>query len=91
MTDKYILVKVRAADERMTPRSANTNLGEIRKAMHEMAEDHGISMADMVTHTRFMTADETRRVTEIFETAMDRTKRAHARQIKEEWRRYYED
>lgn len=82
MTDKYVLVKVRDADSKMNPGSANTNLGKIRKAIHEKAKDNDISIADMVTHTRFMTADESERVTSIFETAMNRCKREHARQIK---------
>lgn len=78
MTDKYILVKVRDAERG----GYNTNMGKMRKAIHLASDEHDISVADMVTHTRFMTADESRQVTEVFETAMDRGKREHARQIK---------
>lgn len=66
----------------MTPGSVNTNLGKMRKAIHLASAENDISVADMVTHTRFMTSDESRRVTEIFETAMNRGKREHALQIK---------
>lgn len=91
MTDKYILVKVRDAEAYIAPRSFHTKLGKIRKAIHSTAEDHDISMADMVTHSLCMTADETRQVTDIFETAMARVKRDHQRRIAAEWKAYYED
>lgn len=76
--EQYILVKVRDSDGG----GYNSNMGIIRRAIHEKAKNNDISVADMVTHTRFMTADESDRVTEVFETAMNRAKRAHARQIK---------
>lgn len=91
MTDKYIVVKVRDADARLTPGSANTNLGSIRKAIHERAEARGNSIADMVTHTGFMTEEESADIARIFEGAMNRAKHNHKKKIQAEWIAYYEN
>lgn len=81
MTDKYIVVKVRDADERMAAGSYITNLGAMRKALHERSEERGNSIADMVTHTRFMTEEESADITRIFETAMSRNKEMHKKKL----------
>ncbi len=86
MTDKYILVKVRDATSEMPPNVIvergqvflpTSNLAKVRKAIHKVSEEQFISVADMVTHSAFMTDHETEQVTRIFETAMARVKRGH--------------
>lgn len=84
--EKYIIVKVRDADAEF-PSSPykdlvtgkwcipSTNMGKIRKAIHDAAEEQFISEADIVTHNRFMTARESADIARIFETAMARAKR----------------
>lgn len=84
--EKYIIVKVRDADAEFPSqpykdlvtgkwRIPSTNVGKIRKAIHAASEEQFISCADMVTHTRFMTAQESAEVARIFETALARAKR----------------
>ena len=83
--EKYIIVKVRDANAEFPskpyadPATGNwhiptTNLGKIRKAIHAVCEQQFISAADMVTHTRFMTREETETVARIFNRAMERAK-----------------
>lgn len=84
--EKYIIVKVRDADAEFPSspykdlvtgkwRIPATNVGKIRKAIHDAAKEQFISEADMVTHTRIMTAKESADVAMIFEQAMARAKR----------------
>jgi hypothetical protein len=83
MTDKYILVKVRDATSEMPPNVVvargkvimpTTPIAHVRKAIHKVAEDQFLSIADMVTHTRFMTQEESDTVARVFEKAMKRAK-----------------
>jgi len=89
MTDKYILVKVRDAETPVTPGSYTTKLGKMRKAIHLTSDIHDISVADMVTHSLSMTAEETEQVANIFDTAMERAKRDHKKRLEAEWEEYY--
>jgi hypothetical protein len=83
MTEKYIIVKVRDADSAMPPSPVvvggrvvlpTTPVSHIRRAIHKVTEDQFLSAADMVTHTRFMTREESDTVARVFEKAMRRAK-----------------
>lgn len=84
MTTKYILVRVQEAEAEFPPNVVvergkvvmpTTPIGYVRKAIHNVAKTHFLGVADMVTHTRFMTKEESAAVARIFETAMARGKR----------------
>lgn len=86
--DKYIVVRVEDADRNAAfPAIENpwkTNLGMVRKAIHEVAETRGVQIADMPTHTlhadyhpAYLTKKESDDIARIFETAMARAKRAY--------------
>ena len=87
--EQYIIVKVRDSQVEWPPypyrgedgkyHTPSSNLGKVRKAIHKVSKDEHISLADMVTHTMFMTQAESDKVKEIFETAMSRGKREHER------------
>ena len=83
--EKYIIVRVRDAEDEFPSQPykdletgkwviPNTNVGKIRRAIHATSKEQFISAADMITHTRFMTAQESAEVARIFETAMARAK-----------------
>ena len=87
--DKYIVVRVEDADRNAAfpalENPWNTNLGMVRKAaIHEVAENRGVHIADMPTHTlhadyhpAYLTKKESDDIARIFETAMARAKRAY--------------
>lgn len=72
--DKYIIVKVR--DAGASNGKFQTNLGLMRKAIHQASQEHDISTADMVTHTAFFPPEDSAKVQAIFETNMDKAKKA---------------
>lgn len=83
--DKYIVVRVKDADRNADfpaiEKPWSTNLGIVRKAIHEVGESRGIRIADMPTHTlnadyhpSFFTTKESNDIAMIFETALRRAK-----------------
>jgi hypothetical protein len=72
--DKYIIVKIRDADGRNG--RFNSNMGAMRKAIHQASRDLDISAADMVTHTSFFPTEDSATVATIFETNMAKAKKA---------------
>lgn len=72
--DKYIIVKVRDADGRNG--RFNSNMGAMRKAIHQASRDLDISTADMVTHTPLFPDEDSTKVATIFETNMEKAKKA---------------
>lgn len=83
--EKYLVVKVYDSDrnslfpEVVDP--ATTNMGVVRKAIHDLGKDRGIHIADMPTHARladhhpaFFTTEESEEIAKIFETALRRAK-----------------
>lgn len=83
--DKYIIVKVRNAEAKwppyphwdverkryMMPFEAHARM---RQAIHAAYKTEAVNGADMVTHSPWMTKDESETVKRIFETAMARAK-----------------
>ena len=88
MTEKYIIVKVRDADREIPTRAVaergkvvipSTSVGHLRKAIHAKAAEQFISEADIVTHTQYMSQEDSDTVARIFERAMKRAKEGHER------------
>lgn len=85
MSDKYIIVKVENAETKWPPyphwdverkqyRMPFTAHARMRQAIHAAYVDEGVDGGDMVTHTPWMTEQESETVKRIFETAMARAK-----------------
>lgn len=84
--EQYIIVKVRDAKACIPDKPViyngsievwpHSNLAKIRRAIHDTAEEQFISVADLVTHTVFMTKEESDTVSRIFNQAMARAKQA---------------
>lgn len=83
--DKYIVVKVEDADRNAAfpdiEKPWRTNLGMVRKAIHDVAEGSGMHIADMPTHTphadyhpAYFTKKESEDIARIFEAAMARAR-----------------
>lgn len=83
MTDRYILVKVREPNAAFPGKAVvvngtvimpHTNFAKIRKAIHEKSEEQFISVADICSHSMFMTDAETQQLEDIFNRVMARCK-----------------
>jgi hypothetical protein len=88
MSDKYIIVRVRDTESEMPPNVVvergkvvlpKSPLVHVRGAIHKVAEEQFLGVADMVTHTRFMREQDSEAVRKIFEDSMRRMKEGHER------------
>ena len=87
--EQYIIVKVREPklqwppyvyrDENGQYQMPTSNLARVRKAIHGVSKSDFVNLADIVSHTPWMTQEETDTIARIFDTAMARAKRATPR------------
>jgi hypothetical protein len=70
--DKYILVKIKDAG---LSRRYVTGVGKVRKAIHTVAEEEGINVADIVSPSFSVTDEESKALEKIFTDVMDRAKK----------------
>lgn len=89
LMEKYIIVKVRDSDSCFPEKPVfhngtivwpHSNLAKIRKAIHSTSKEQFISAADMVTHTAYMSKEDSETIAEIFNRNLERAKRNHRRQ-----------
>ena len=83
VADRYILVKVREPQASFPGKPVvvngtmvlpHTNFAKIRKAIHEKSQEQFISVADICSHSAYMTDDETQQLEDIFNRVMARCK-----------------
>ena len=81
--EQYIIVKVRDAKACFPEKTIvhngtviipHSNLAKVRRAIHDVCEEQFISAADIVSHSIFMTKEETETINRIFNDAMGRAK-----------------
>jgi len=83
--EQYIIVKVRDAKASFPEKAVaangqliwpHSNVAKIRRAIHATAVEQFISISEVLTHTPWLTQEETEAVDRIFNDAMNRAKRA---------------
>jgi hypothetical protein len=84
--EQYIIVKVKDSKAEFPSKPyrdpstgrwflPDTNLAKVRKAIHEASKEQFIGLADMVTHTPYMSKEDSETIAEIFNRNMERAKR----------------
>ena len=83
VADRYILVKVRDASATFPEKPVvfedglvypESNFAKIRKAIHAKSKEQFISVADICSHSVYMTENETQQLENIFNQVMARAK-----------------